>query len=177
MSLDGRDCSGGRLALALRLLAGTLRKMSIRSLDELRPEELLRQTPTPPSPHSQTQQDSSNRDDTLVLAHLDSLAVDKFSEPVDLYLYELVKHCPDLTSLELCLGDNTLDAALLANCLRTNCPNLHALNIPLSLQAWHIKALVQRSSRNGLRRPLLCPRSRTRHCFGHYRARLNTGES
>ncbi|KAG9072967.1 hypothetical protein KI688_000748 [Linnemannia hyalina] len=153
LSLDGWDCSGGRLGQVLRLLAGTLRKLSIKSLEGLRPEELLQQTPTP---HSQSQQDSSDRDGALVLDHLDSLTVDKFSEPIDLYLYELVKHCPSLTSLQLCLDDTTLDTTLLANCLQTNCPNLNSLCLPLPLQARHIKALVRHSSRNGLRRLRFC---------------------
>lgn len=156
LSLDKWDCSGGRLGQVLRLLAGTLRKLSIKSLDGLRPEELLQQTPTPPPPQSQTQLDRSDKDNALVLAQLDSLAVGKFSEPIDLYLYELVKHSPNLTSLELCLDDTTLDTTLLANCLQTNCPYLHAVSLPLPLQARHIKALVRHCSRIGLRRLRFC---------------------
>lgn len=156
LSLDKWDCSGGRLGQVLRLLAGTLRTLSVKSLDGLRPKELLQQSLTPAPSQSQMRQDSSGRDDALVLAQLDSLAVGKFSDPIDLYLYELVKHCPNLTSLELCLDDTTLDTTLLANCLQTNCPNLHALSFPLPLQARHIKALVRHSSRNGLRRLRFC---------------------
>ncbi|KAK5829069.1 hypothetical protein F5H01DRAFT_329478 [Linnemannia elongata] len=156
LSLDGWNCSGGQLEQVLRLLAGTLRKLSITSLDGLRPEELLQQTPKAPLPHSQTQQVSSDRDNALSLAQLDSLALGRFSEPIDLYLYELVKHCPNLTSLELRLDDKTLDTRLLANCLQANCPNLHALSLPLPLQARHIKALVRQSSRSGLRSLRFC---------------------
>ncbi|KAF9148687.1 hypothetical protein BG015_009559 [Linnemannia schmuckeri] len=155
LSLNGWNCSGGKLGQVLRLLARTLKKLSVNWIDGMRPEELLKPSSGPSLQEIDTNGEEAgfrnSVDDELVLEHLQSIQLGRAPKPMDLYLSELVKHCPNLTTLELLLENNRLDATRLAHNLRIHSPNLSILILTTVLRTYQVETLLQHGSATGFR--------------------------
>lgn len=160
LSLHGWDCSEGQLSKILWLLAGTLKKLDVGWITNVRLDELADYNL--PDSLQQSGDDTSGKNgsrgirtnDTaskeLVLSRLESIKIDTHIDPIDHYLTVLVRGCPSLVSLEARLDDSVLDSTRLANNLRVHCPQLSALVLLVPLKIHHIETLLRHGAPNGL---------------------------
>lgn len=132
LSLDNWDCSEGCLEQVVTSVSRTLRVLKVGRNHGLRPELL-------------------NKDNEgLLLERLESI---KWTchEPVDAYLCELVKRCPNLRSLKVKVNHGGWDFSRLADSLRTSCPKFDTLKIHAAGPTQHMESLIRDSSTSGFR--------------------------
>ncbi|KAF9105926.1 hypothetical protein BGX29_011042 [Mortierella sp. GBA35] len=170
----GWDCFDGRLEKVLRTVSGTLRELTMGYNIGIHPDGF--------STLSQAPREEKGVDDDrdivvddgdgkFVLVRLESL-VSYGTDPIDDYLVEFVKHCPNLRKFEAWLLDIDVQADVwdtrdplrgdleyyqpdsmgLAYNLRNYCPKLDTLVLTYPMRVHHINTLVRFGWTGGLRK-------------------------
>ncbi|KAF9117448.1 hypothetical protein BGW39_002167, partial [Mortierella sp. 14UC] len=146
--LDFWSCSDGRLARTLRNISGTLRRLEIGSVFDVKPEDFSAALLQEEHPHGY----DTGLDDAEPGPMMDRLEWLKWRQGTASAdcLIEFVKCCPNLKAIEVSPNeDSNLDR--LAENLRSYCPQLETLNVGIFLWSPSLRSLLYRCSASGLR--------------------------
>ncbi|KAF9906049.1 hypothetical protein EC991_001057, partial [Linnemannia zychae] len=146
--LDFWSCPNGRLARALKNVSGTLRRLQIESVFDVKPEDFSAALLQDGQHHSyHIGLDSAKPG--LSMDRLEWLKWSLGKGSADSFI-ELVKCCPNLKAIEFSPNED-LGLDRLAENLRSYCPQLETLNLGIFLWSPSLQSLLFRCSASGLR--------------------------
>jgi hypothetical protein len=157
LSLTDLDCSNGRLGMALRNVAGSLKELTIERLHGIDPV-FVSSPPLPPPTTTLSQLQTEIRADMdigrghgveeLILSRLESLVWvgGDFNKGDDLSLPFLVTRSPRLMRLVLIGQQSEKGISRLAESLGSSCPNIQSLELYGSIQTHDLEKLIRHCS-------------------------------